>query len=81
MAETQQLHARVRNEDGALWATVDEFPGVFATGDDLDELRGSLEEGVALVLESERGDVPVVSIAPLKPGATEDTASTELVRA
>jgi predicted RNase H-like HicB family nuclease len=79
MAETQQLHVKVRNEDGALWATVDEFPGVFAAGDDLDELRESLEEGVALVLEREDGEIPVVTIAPLKLGATADTAKTELV--
>jgi predicted RNase H-like HicB family nuclease len=26
---------------------VDEYPGVFATGDDLDELRKNLEEGIA----------------------------------
>lgn len=44
----QELNVRVRHEDSALWATVDEFPGVFATGDDLDELRASLEEGIAL---------------------------------
>jgi hypothetical protein len=45
MPEPQQLHVNVRFEDEAFWATVDEFPGVFATGDNLDELRGSLEEG------------------------------------
>jgi predicted RNase H-like HicB family nuclease len=43
------LHINVRSEDGAFWATVEEFPGVFATGDDVDELRESLREGVALV--------------------------------
>jgi predicted RNase H-like HicB family nuclease len=30
---------------------VPELPGVFATGDTLDELFGSLREGVSLVLE------------------------------
>ena len=39
MPESQQLHVRVRIEDEALWATVDEFPGVFGTGDNFDELR------------------------------------------
>lgn len=43
------LCVHVRSEDGSFWATVEEYPGVFATGDTLDELRESLEEGVALV--------------------------------
>ena len=47
---TQNVHVRVRFEDQAFWATVDEYPGVFATGDTLDELRESLEEGISLVL-------------------------------
>ena len=42
------LHITVHLEDGSLWATVKEFPGVFATGDNLDELRESLQEGIAL---------------------------------
>jgi predicted RNase H-like HicB family nuclease len=47
---TQNVHVRVRFEDQAFWATVEEYPGVFATGDTLDELRESLEEGISLVL-------------------------------
>jgi predicted RNase H-like HicB family nuclease len=37
MPEPQKLHVNVRHEDEAFWATVDEFPGVLATGDDLNE--------------------------------------------
>ena len=59
MSETQELHVNVRHEDDSLWATVDEFPGVFATGDNLDELRQSLEEGISLVLERPNGEVPL----------------------
>ena len=44
MPEPQPLNVRVRLEDDVYWATVDEFPGVFATGDNLDELRESLAE-------------------------------------
>lgn len=40
----------VRSEDGAFWATIEEYPGVFATGDTLDELWTSLQEGLGLVL-------------------------------
>ncbi len=51
---TQTVHVRVRFEDQAFWATVDEYPGVFATGDTLDELRESLEEGISLVSRGRR---------------------------
>jgi predicted RNase H-like HicB family nuclease len=46
----EELHIDVRIEDGSLWATVDELPGVFATGDTSEELRASLEEGISLYL-------------------------------
>jgi predicted RNase H-like HicB family nuclease len=49
-AMPDELHITVRFEDGALWATVEEYPGVFATGDTLEELRASLEEGISLYL-------------------------------
>ncbi len=45
---TNETTITIRFEDGAYWATVEAFPGVFATGDTLDELRESLEEGIAL---------------------------------
>jgi predicted RNase H-like HicB family nuclease len=60
MSATKHLHVNVRHEDGSLWATVEEFPGVFATGDNLEELRESLEEGIALMLERPNGDLPRV---------------------
>lgn len=80
MSGTQELHVNVRYEDGSVWATVDEFPGVLATGDSLDELRESLQEGIALVLERD-GVVPAVTIALLHPEPVAMTASAELVYA
>jgi predicted RNase H-like HicB family nuclease len=76
-----QLHVRVRLEDDALWATVDEFPGVFATGDNLDELRESLEEGIALMLAKPGGEVPAVKLDALHPEPVTTTATPELVYA
>ena len=76
-----QLHVKVRMEDASFWATVDEYPGVFATGDNLEELRESLEEGLALVLAAPEGEPPAVSLAPLHPALVETTASTELALA
>jgi predicted RNase H-like HicB family nuclease len=81
MSEIRELHVKVRHEEGALWATVDEFPGVFATGDNLDELRVSLEEGISLVLERPNGDVPTVTLQPLRLEPAETTASAELAYA
>lgn len=81
MPGPQQLHVNVRLEDGSLWATVDEYPGVFATGENLDELRESLQEGIALVLAGPGEDPPTVTLAPLHPEPVTTTASSELVYA
>jgi predicted RNase H-like HicB family nuclease len=50
MAEPTDHNIRVKIhlEEGSTWATVDDMPGVFATGDTPDELRESLQEGTAL---------------------------------
>ena len=48
-----------------MWATVREFPGVFATGDTLDEVRESLQEGIALYLADPGQDPPVIELSPL----------------
>jgi predicted RNase H-like HicB family nuclease len=61
MPATQKLHVNVRHEDDVFWATVDEYPGVLATGDDLDELRESLQEGIALVLAGPGEEPPAVT--------------------
>jgi predicted RNase H-like HicB family nuclease len=42
------LTVEIHNEDGVLWGQVVELPGVFATGDDLDELAEALGEAIAL---------------------------------
>lgn len=82
MPDSQRLHINVRLEDGSLWATVDEYPGVFATGDDLEELRENLQEGIALVLAGPGEESPpTVSLAPLHPEPVATTASSELIYA
>jgi predicted RNase H-like HicB family nuclease len=42
------LTVEIHNEDGVLWGQVVELSGVFATGDDLDELAEALGEAIAL---------------------------------
>jgi predicted RNase H-like HicB family nuclease len=73
------LTIQVRFEDGSLWATVDELPGVFATGDTLEELRESLQEGIRLYLTAPGEELPHLEIGPLS--ADPVTASVDLVSA
>ena len=81
MPEPQKLHVSVRHEDGAFWATVDEFPGVFATGDDLNELRESLQEGISLILAPPGEKPPAVTLGALHLEPVAMSAGAELVYA
>lgn len=83
MSKPSELHVKVRQEDGSCWATVDEYPGVFATGDDMEELRESLAEGISLMLAGPGQEPPTVILAPLRmesePSVTD--ARSELIYA
>ena len=81
MPEPQKLHVSVRHEDDAFWATVEEFPGVLAAGDDLDELRESLQEGIALVLARPGEEPPAVRLGALHLEPAAISAGAELVYA
>jgi predicted RNase H-like HicB family nuclease len=83
MSETmpQHLHVCVRFEDDSFWATVEEFPGVFATGDNLEELRESLADGIALMLAGPGQEPPTVTIGRLQHEPIATAASAELVPA
>lgn len=70
-----ELHLTIRTEDGGLWATVEEFPGVFATGDNLEELRESLEEGISLYLAEPGGEPADVRLDALRPEPAAASAS------
>jgi predicted RNase H-like HicB family nuclease len=48
-----ELIARIHSEHGSYWADVPDLPGCFASGETLDELFKSLQEGVALYLADE----------------------------
>jgi predicted RNase H-like HicB family nuclease len=55
-----ELTARIHIEDGSYWADVSELPGCFASGDTLDELFDSLQEGIGLYLaEEDEGIAPL----------------------
>jgi predicted RNase H-like HicB family nuclease len=74
------LNVRIREDDGAYWATVDEYPGVFAAGFDLEELRASLEEGICLIVRSEPdGPMPDLRLSALRVEPGGGLAGAELV--
>jgi predicted RNase H-like HicB family nuclease len=75
MANAQDIRVKIRLEDGSMWATVDDMPGVFATGDTLDELRESLEEALALYLAKPGEELPPVDISCLETVETSTQAA------
>ena len=79
MTMPEQLHVQVHLEDGSYWATVVEFPGVFAAGDTMDELRESLEEGLSLYLEDDVHGAPTVHLTDWRVEPLETTARAGLV--
>jgi predicted RNase H-like HicB family nuclease len=81
MPEPQKLHVSVRHEEDAFWATVEEFPGVLATGDDLDELRESLQEGIALLLAHPGEEPRAVTLGALHLEPVAMSAGAELIYA
>jgi predicted RNase H-like HicB family nuclease len=74
------LTINVHHEDDSYWATVEQFPGVFATGDDLEKLRASLEEGIALMLAGSGDKEQRVRLGPLRPEPSELAATAALVQ-
>lgn len=77
----RDLTVTVRLEDDSFWATVEELPGVFATGDTLDELRESLTEGIALYLSTPENPVRGELFGPLLTGPVETSTRVELAYA
>lgn len=55
--ETVELTAAIRQEDGIYWAEVPDMPGLFATGDTLDELTEALMEAYVLYVNDGPGDL------------------------
>lgn len=47
----RELTLRIHDEDGSLWAEIDELPGCFASGATPDELVEALHEAIELYLD------------------------------
>jgi predicted RNase H-like HicB family nuclease len=61
------------DEDGSLWAQVEEWPGVFASGRDLDELWEALDEAITLYMAD--GDVAPEELAKVQEPDEEPLAT------
>ena len=61
---SMEYTARIHHEEGTYWAEVPALPGVFATGDTVDELLEGLKEAVALSLGD--GDAAATELSELK---------------
>ncbi len=61
MSDDQAVYTvRIHSEpDQDLWAEVEELPGCFASGRDMDELREALSEAVSLYLSEPGREVRV----------------------
>jgi predicted RNase H-like HicB family nuclease len=59
LSNTVELIAAVHHEDGTYWAEVADLPGLFATGDTLDELLEALMEAYVLYVNDGPGVVSI----------------------
>lgn len=64
----------ITEDDGSMWATVDEMPGVFAAGDNLEEIRTSLAEAIALYLAEDEGELPQIQLGAFRSAETQTHA-------
>lgn len=67
----REYRVLVHEEDGAYWAEVDDLPGCFASGHDLEELREAVVEAITLYLAGDQ---------PAGPRATSATAHVDEMR-
>lgn len=72
MSETRNVYSvRVHSEPGEdLWAEVEELPGCFASGRDMDELREALADAISVYL-SEPGKPVQVELEQMSGSVTE----------
>lgn len=65
MMTTRTFNLTVHYEDGHYWTEVEEIPGCFASGRDLDELKEALAEAIGMCLEAKQ--VSVLEVEPADP--------------
>lgn len=55
-----EFHTTIHEEDGSYWAEVQELPGCFASGADLDELKEALIEAISMCLTKTEHEKPAI---------------------
>jgi predicted RNase H-like HicB family nuclease len=58
MANQVELDVKVHEEDGMYWAEVPSHPGLFASGETMDELIGAVGEAWALYTSDDPSESP-----------------------
>lgn len=56
MSEIKESRLLIHDEDGYLWAEVEELPGCFAAGRNMEELKEALEEAISIYLAPTKAD-------------------------
>ena len=62
MSELKEFTLKIQHEKDHIWVEVEELPGCFASGADIDELREALAEAIGMYLSD---DVRTVQIRNL----------------
>jgi predicted RNase H-like HicB family nuclease len=62
MSEVRELHVTIHFENNQIWAEVDELPGCFAAGRNMDELQEALAEAIGLYLTETESPVSVAEL-------------------
>lgn len=64
MSEQIELSVRVHHEGGMYWAEVPTHPGLFASGETMDELLEAVGEAWHLYAHDDKAARPVIPTAP-----------------
>lgn len=67
MQQQVEIQAQIHCEDGMYWAEVPSHPGLFASGETLDELTEALIEAWVLYTEEAVVSTEIVKEQPRKP--------------
>jgi predicted RNase H-like HicB family nuclease len=75
-----EITALVHNEDGMYWAEVPDYPGLFASGETVDELIEALTEAWGMYIHERKADEKTAeSCEPAKTGVSSETSSLGLL--
>ena len=80
MEDATEITIEVRVEDGTYWASVVEYPGVFASGVTEAELFDSLREGLRLVMDDGTDTSSDLALVDVTPESTTRTIHKTVVR-